>query len=270
MQLGNYYIKKNINLALIYFVLSIFFKNLELLASDGAEKKTESHSAPADSGHGASSAGGHAGAAGASAADAVYSGKQSQQWSEIQTKLAALKAKLDVQEALVKKLNIEKNHLTGDDLISKMEELKNQHAKWLALNEEYRKISSDFETKFPEKGVSEKRIYKRLEQNHVKPNTLNSKDLSLSVQLDQLQNKVVSQYPHVVQEVTQDAAQVKKQIQVRQIQKRQGQKVNARVDSKKIVSEEKLKKDPKNTKQDLESTTDSEADPVTRKIILKK
>lgn len=268
MQLGNYYNQKSIHLVLAYFLLNTFFFHLELLANEGAEKKTESHGAPAEAGHEASSAGGHGGAAGASTADAVYSGKQSQQWSEIQTKLAALKAKLDVQEALVKKLNSEKNHLSGEDLISKMEELKNQHAKWLALNEEYRKISSDFETKFPEKGVNEKRIYKRLDKAHAKPDTLKSKDISLSDQLDQLQSKVVSQYPQVDQAKKKQVQ--KKQEPLKSNQKQQVQKPKIEVQFKKSESEQKLKNESTNSDHNIETSTETVVDPITRKIILKK
>ena len=137
---------------------------------------------------------------GASEADTVdqgnYSGKQDQSWELIQTKLGGMKTKLDTQSGLLTSLLAEKENLTNkDELARKNEELKTQHAKYEKLIEEYNKLNEEYLTKFPERGLKEKRIYQR-----VKTKTLDSfeDDFTLRGRLNKLHNKVLKQYPKAI------------------------------------------------------------------------
>lgn len=122
-----------------------------------------------------------------------YSGKQDQSWEGIQTKLGAMKTKLDSQTALVKNLVAEKAALANsEDVAKKNDELKTQHQKLETLVVEYNKLNDEYLTKFPERGLKQKRIYQR-----VKLKTLDSfeDDYTLRGRLNKLHGKVLRQYP---------------------------------------------------------------------------
>ncbi len=121
-----------------------------------------------------------------------YSGKQNQDWEKVQAQLGTIKGKLDTQEALIKTLIGEKLHLEGAARNLKMEELKKEHQKLEKLIEDYNRLNQEYQTKFPERGLKEKRIYNRMK---VKTLTAYEEDLSLQGKVFKLHNKVLSQYP---------------------------------------------------------------------------
>ena len=97
------------------------------------------------------------------AAEANYSGKQDQSWELIQAKLAALKTKMDSQTILVNNLVAEKAALNNSqEVAKKAEELKTQHHKLEELVSDYNKLNDEYLTKFPERGLKEKRVYQRV------------------------------------------------------------------------------------------------------------
>ncbi len=122
----------------------------------------------------------------------AYSGKQSFEWTDVQKKLAEQKAKLEAQETLVKNLIVEKSHASGSSQNNKNQEIQTEHRKLQKMTEDYNQLSSDYETKFPEKGVKENRIYNRLE---VKTIDGIKGDLTLEGRLNKLHSHVLSQYP---------------------------------------------------------------------------
>ncbi|MBC7421525.1 MAG: hypothetical protein H7328_12430 [Bdellovibrio sp.] len=130
-----------------------------------------------------------------SAADAgtkAYSGKQSSEWADVQKKLADAKAKLEAQDILVKNLIIEKSQSTGSEQNNKNEQIQVEHRKLQKMTDDYNLLRSDYETKFPEKGVKESRIYNRAEVKSIEGM---QSDLTLEGRLNKLHNKVISQYP---------------------------------------------------------------------------
>lgn len=141
---------------------------------------------------------------GAAAAEAAYSGKQSQEWSEIQTKLAALKGKVDAQEALVKGLISEKAHGGGghgggdSDIAARIELLKKEDAKLQTMIADYNKMNSSYETRFPEKGLKESRIYRRTDPHAIQVDETVS---NYEEKLQRLQNKIMRQYPRTAKKI---------------------------------------------------------------------
>lgn len=125
--------------------------------------------------------------------EANYSGKQDQTWEVVQTKLGAMKTKLDSQTAVINSLIAEKASLSnGDEVAKKNEELKKQHAKFEEMVGDYNRLNDEYLTKFPERGTKEKRVYQRL-----KMKTLDSfeDDYTLRGRLNKLHSKVLRQYP---------------------------------------------------------------------------
>ena len=129
---------------------------------------------------------------GAAPVNEVYSGKQDQNWEAVQTNLAAAKAKLDAQSTVVQNLIIEKNALKGEALNEKIAEIKIQHQKYEKMVFDYNKLNDDFLTKYPERGLKEKRIYKR-----AKMKSLDSfeDDVTLRGKINKLHRKILTQYP---------------------------------------------------------------------------
>jgi leucyl aminopeptidase (aminopeptidase T) len=122
----------------------------------------------------------------------VYSGKQDQSWEVVQTALTALKGKMEQQAAVVHNLIAEKNSLSGAALQQKMDQIKKEHQKYETLVYEYNQKNDEFLTRYPERGLKEKRVYKR-----VKMKSLDSfeDDVTLRGRMNKLHNKVLRQYP---------------------------------------------------------------------------
>lgn len=130
----------------------------------------------------------------------VYSGKQTQEWQEIQTKLLAVKGKLEQQEVLVKGLIESKQATTGGGhkgtaAVSeheKMATLNKEHRKLLALAKEYNELRNQFNLRFPEKNSVSGRIYKRVD-----PSTLEELESQMTFEgrLKRVERKIKEQYP---------------------------------------------------------------------------
>ncbi len=134
-----------------------------------------------------------------------FSGKQSQDWTEIQTKLAALKGKVDSQQAIVEELILQKEHLKGDELSKKIELIKLEHQKLQQQIVNYNELNKTYQTKFPEKGLKEPRIYKRIDPQSIEHI---ENDMTLDGRLVRLYQKVLKQYP----DKTKKVIQVKKKL----------------------------------------------------------
>lgn len=139
--------------------------------------------------HGGSEAKGEKGEAKVEKKD--FSGKQSLEWEKVQTKLGAMKGKLDAQLSLVESLVSNKEQLKGEALAVKMQDLKKEHLKLQKMIEEYNQLNLEFLTKYPERGIKESRLY-----NRVKSKSLKSyeKEMTVAGQLQRLHTKILSQY----------------------------------------------------------------------------
>lgn len=123
--------------------------------------------------------------------NANYSGRQNQEWEKAQAQLGAQKAKLDAQEALVKTLIAEKSGLRGQALTAKVNQLKSEYAKLRTMTDEYNKMSNEYETKFPERGLKEKRIYTRIRSRTLKSY---EDDQSVRGRVNSVHKKILKQY----------------------------------------------------------------------------
>lgn len=189
------------------------------------------------------SAGGEHGG-GASAAEADYSGKQTQEWSEVQAKLSALKSKVEAQEALVQSLIVETGGHRGgktsggDAMAERIEQLKKEHQKLQTMITEYNKMNASYETRFPEKGLKESRIYRRTDPQAIR---LDEAASNYEEKVQRLQGKIMRQYPR-----TAKVLQAKKQ-------------------KKKVVASEK-----EHEKKPTDKKSESKPGDVTDQIILQK
>lgn len=120
-----------------------------------------------------------------------YSGKQDLAWEKVQTQLAAIKAKLDLQESLIRKLTADKTQYTGKNSAAKIEELKKEHQELGRLTEEYTRLNLEYQTKFPERGIKESRLYKRVKS---KSSEGYEEDESIQGRIDRLHTKILNQY----------------------------------------------------------------------------
>ncbi len=125
-----------------------------------------------------------------------YSGKQTQDWADVQKRLAEKKAKLDTQTKLVEYMIIDISHMPQSEKMKKNPDLQIEHQKLQKLVAEYNQLSTDYETKFPERGVKESRIYKRVDNKSIEGI---ENELTLEGRLTNLHNKVIRQYPRSAQ-----------------------------------------------------------------------
>ncbi len=133
-----------------------------------------------------------------------YSGKQTQEWSEVQTKLGGLKMKLDTQDTVVKNLIIEKNSAVGTMQAQKIEELKKEYHKLQVMITDYNQLNTAYETKFPERGLNGNRIYRRVDPKSIERI---ENDMTLDGRLMRLQTKVLSQYPKTSRKIENEKAE---------------------------------------------------------------
>lgn len=127
-------------------------------------------------------------------AEKPYSGKQSSEWTEVQKKLSDYKSKLQAQDALVKSLISEKTKASVSSQRIKSKEIQLEHRKLKEMTEEYNRLSSEYDTKFPEKGVKENRIYKRTDVKSIEGI---ENELTAEGRLNKLHMRVLQQYPGV-------------------------------------------------------------------------
>lgn len=127
-----------------------------------------------------------------------YSGKQNQDWEKIQTKLGTMKSKLDTQEAVIKALIAEKSELSGEAQTAKMEQLKLAHSKFETMVNEYNELNLEYQTKFPERGIKEKRIYTRMKSKSLQAF---EEDQTIQGRVNKLNSKIQTQYPKAALEL---------------------------------------------------------------------
>lgn len=127
-----------------------------------------------------------------------YSGKQNQDWEKIQTKLGTMKSKLDTQEAIIKALIAEKLELSGEAQAAKMEQLKLEHSKFETMVNEYNELNLEYQTKFPERGIKEKRIYTRMKNKSLQAF---EEDQTIQGRVNKLNSKIQTQYPRAALEL---------------------------------------------------------------------
>lgn len=140
-----------------------------------------------------------------------YSGKQSTEWEKIQQDLVTVKGKLEAQTSMVLSLIEAKNSLKGKALDGKLDELKIEHQKLQKYTEEYNRKNHEYLTKFPERGIKDRRTYRRL-----KAKSLQAFENEMTIQgrVNRLHAKILSQYPKKKTEIkslvlkSQDATKV--------------------------------------------------------------
>ena len=120
-----------------------------------------------------------------------YSGKQSLEWEKIQTKLGALKGKLDAQMNLVEALTANSPDAKDVNSAIKLQDLKREHLKLQKMIVDYNELNIAFLTKYPERGIKESRIYNRVKSKALQ---LNEKDETLDARAKRLHAKIMSQY----------------------------------------------------------------------------
>lgn len=123
--------------------------------------------------------------------DKTYSGKQSLEWEKIQTKLGAMKGKLDAQMNLVEALIADKQKITDETSITKMQDLKKEHLKLQKMIEDYNQLNLEFLTKYPERGVKEIRVYNRVKSKGLRAYEKNE---TIAERAQRLHHKVLAQY----------------------------------------------------------------------------
>ena len=147
-------------------------------------------------------------------AEKDFSGAQNSGWEKTQSELGDAKGKLDTQVSLVKTLIAEKNLLNGEALALKIDELKKVYKKLEVITEEYNRINLEYLTKFPERGVKEKRIYKRIQLKSLQNFEV---DVTLQGRVNKLHKKILNQYPGANIEIknkqsnSQDKSNIKKE-----------------------------------------------------------
>lgn len=136
--------------------------------------------------------------AAASNAEKDYSGKQSLEWEKAQAELGTIKGKLDAQTGIVKGLLEKKSELKGEALDQNLDELKKEYQKLLQYTDEFNKLNMEYQTKYPERGTKEARIYKR-----IKPKSLQAMENEMTIQgrVNRLHSKILNQYPKNIQPV---------------------------------------------------------------------
>lgn len=122
----------------------------------------------------------------------VYSGKQDQSWEIVQGDVMALKGKLDAQATVVQALISEKTNLKGDALSAKIADIKKEHLRYEKLVLDYNLKNEEFLTRYPERGLKAKRVYKRVK---IKSLDAFEDDVTTRGRMNKLHNKVLQQYP---------------------------------------------------------------------------
>lgn len=134
---------------------------------------------------------GSAPAGNAEAVDKQFSGRQDENWTDIQSKLGVLKSKVEAQKSVVEE--ILKNKKNSEAKISKKEidQLKIEHEKLKSITNDYNKMLANFQFRFPEKGLESGRKYIRIENQSLEemetPTTFEGR-------LKKLNRKIKKQY----------------------------------------------------------------------------
>ena len=120
-----------------------------------------------------------------------YSGHQTEEWMAVQTQLTTMKGKVENQKKLVESLIQQKEIATGAEQAEKIEELKKAHLEYIRVIESYNQISTTFQTKYPEKGGTIGRVYKRIDPANIE--SLKNK-MSAEGRLQKLNKTIEKQY----------------------------------------------------------------------------
>ena len=120
-----------------------------------------------------------------------YSGKQNEEWLIVQNQLTTFKTRVENQKKLVEHLIIEKETVKGTEQTAVIEELKKAHLELIRLIGQYNETSTTFETKFPEKGGSFGRVYKRIDPASI--DSLENK-MTLEGRLQKLDRVIKNKY----------------------------------------------------------------------------
>lgn len=154
-----------------------------------------------------------------------FSGKQTEEWLKVQAELTTLKGKVETQKTLVENLLLQRahsggheaggahegghaaaapaheggheaaapaaGHEGGDDA----ETLKKEHATLIILIDQFNKLNTNFQNRYPEKGANPGRIYKR-----INPDDLDAMENQLTAEgrLKRLDKKIKKQYQQEV------------------------------------------------------------------------
>ncbi len=120
-----------------------------------------------------------------------FSGQQNEKWSEVQDQVGKLKTKVDAQTSIVNDLLKSKKNNGGKISNSEIDELKKQHEKLKNLTKDYNEILSDFQFRFPEKGLTSGRKYIRIENQSIEQMENNT---TFEGRLKKLHRKIKKQY----------------------------------------------------------------------------
>ncbi len=130
-------------------------------------------------------------AEGAKIPEKEFSGHQNEKWSEVQAELSKLKIKVDVQTKAVEEILLEQKHIEGKVPSEDIEKLKKEHEKLKSLTKDYNEMLSDFQFRFPEKGLESGRKYIRVENQTIEQ--IESSP-SFEARLKKLNQKIKHQY----------------------------------------------------------------------------
>lgn len=133
---------------------------------------------------------GHGSAGAPAAAEVNYSGSQSEEWLKVQGQLTTLKGKVETQKTLVESLILQKSH-GGHSTPEDEATLEKEHAAYIVMIDDYNKLSTNFQNRFPEKGAALGRIYKRID-----PENIESIETQMTAEgrMKRLNSKIKKQY----------------------------------------------------------------------------
>ncbi len=120
-----------------------------------------------------------------------FSGKQNEEWMQVQTQLTTIKSKVENQQKLVEGLIQKKELVQGKEQAAVIEELKKAHVELIRIVEQYNLINTNFQTKFPEKGGALGRVYKRIDPSSIE--TIENK-MTAEGRLQKLNQTIEKQY----------------------------------------------------------------------------
>ena len=131
----------------------------------------------------------------ADASDKEFSGHQTEEWMVVQTQLTTMKGKVENQKKLVESLIQKKEITKGAEQIETIEELKKAHLEYIRVIDSYNLLNTTFQTKFPEKGGTVGRVYKRIDPANIEAM---QKKMSAEGRLQKLNKTIEKQYSKAV------------------------------------------------------------------------
>lgn len=127
---------------------------------------------------------------------------------DVQNKLGQLKTKVDAQKALVESMLKERREKSPERISpEEVTKLKAEHVKLRQMNAEYNALLTDFQFRFPEKGLETKRKYIRVENQSLEEM---EGPLTTDGRVKKLHKKIQSQYPAKEVDSAMDTSKIKK------------------------------------------------------------